>query len=165
MNQNLSIANAPFLGPVTKSKVFHDLINKFLTSWRIIERISFSHFCWLRLRKITYSNFHEYSKFIFKLWSQWSLKLYFWTSQQWVYWNSQHGAVSWRLLFGDFIRLVFLFVLIIGPPPSPSCVGTTGTMTWSLHLTRPCCVALGRFLIWVMSPDWVEELYKHHLDT
>ena len=23
---------------------------------------------------------------------------------------------------------------------------------------RPSCVALGRVLIWVMSPDWVEEL-------
>ena len=35
-----------------------------------------------------------------------------------------------------------------------SCVGTAGTMTWRLHLTWPWCVALGRVLIWVLSPDW-----------
>ena len=45
------------------------------------------------------------------------------------------------------------------PPSSgiPSCFGTTGTVMWHLHLTRPCCVALGQVLIWVVSPDWFEE--------
>ena len=31
-------------------------------------------------------------------------------------------------------------------------------MTWCLQMMPPCCVALGWFLIWVVSPDWVEEL-------
>ena len=48
-------------------------------------------------------------------------------------------------------------------PPSSgiaSCVGTAGTVTWHLHLTRPCCVALGLALIWILSPDWVEDIHK-----
>ena len=35
-------------------------------------------------------------------------------------------------------------------PPSSgisSCVGTAGTVTWCLHLTRPCYVPLGRVII------------------
>ena len=28
---------------------------------------------------------------------------------------------------------------------------------------RPCCVALGRELIWVVSPDWFEEFYNEAL--
>ena len=46
-------------------------------------------------------------------------------------------------------------------PPSSgiaSCVETAGAVTWCLHLTRPCCVALGWGLIWVVCPDWFEEL-------
>ena len=41
-------------------------------------------------------------------------------------------------------------------PPSSgiaSYVGTAG---------MPCCVALGQVLIWVMSPDWFEELYTNN---
>ena len=38
-----------------------------------------------------------------------------------------------------------------------SYVRTNGTVTCYLHLTRPCCVALGQVLIWVVSPDCVEE--------
>ena len=46
-------------------------------------------------------------------------------------------------------------------PPScgiASCVGTAGMVMWRLHLMRPWCVALGQVLIWVLCPDWVEEL-------
>ena len=48
------------------------------------------------------------------------------------------------------------------PPPSgiASCVGTAGTVMRHLHLTRPCYLAIGRVLIWVMCPDWFEELYN-----
>ena len=42
------------------------------------------------------------------------------------------------------------------------CIGTAGTVTWCLHLTRPCCIALGRVLIRVVSPDWFEEHLNHH---
>ena len=48
-------------------------------------------------------------------------------------------------------------------PPSSgiaSCVGTAGTVTWCLHLTPPCCVALGQVLIWVVSPDWFLRSYS-----
>ena len=38
-----------------------------------------------------------------------------------------------------------------------SCVVTAGTVMWCLHLTRPCCVALGQVLIWVMSLDWLRS--------
>ena len=53
-----------------------------------------------------------------------------------------------------------LSFLLFFPPSSgtASCVWITGTVMWCLHLTRPCCVALGRVLIWVVSPDWFEEL-------
>ena len=37
--------------------------------------------------------------------------------------------------------------------------------TWHLHLTRPCCVALSRVLIWVMSLDWLrswDRIYIQH---
>ena len=44
-----------------------------------------------------------------------------------------------------------------------SCVGTAGTVMWCLLLMRPCCVALGRVLIWIMCPDWFEELCQSHL--
>ena len=50
--------------------------------------------------------------------------------------------------------IVFLFFYY---PPS-SAVGTAGTVTWRIHLKRPCCIALGQVLIWVLSPDWFEEL-------
>ena len=53
---------------------------------------------------------------------------------------------------------VFLFFYY---PPSTGisfCVGTAGTVMWHLHLTWPCCVALGWVLIWVLSLDWFEEL-------
>ena len=48
-------------------------------------------------------------------------------------------------------------------PPSSgiaSCVRTAGTVMWCLHLTRPCCVALRRVLIWVVSPDLVRSFTK-----
>ena len=35
-----------------------------------------------------------------------------------------------------------------------SCVGIAGTVMWFLHLTRPCCIALGQVLIcelWVID--------------
>ena len=60
-----------------------------------------------------------------------------------------------------FVNWTFFY-----PPSSgiASCVGTAGTMTWRLHLTRPCCVAIEWVLIWVVSPDWVEEQYcKRHM--
>ena len=53
--------------------------------------------------------------------------------------------------------------LIFYPPSSriASCVGTAGMVTWCLHLKPPCCVALGQVLIWVLCPDWFEELHTH----
>ena len=53
-------------------------------------------------------------------------------------------------------------------PPSSgnaSYVGSAGTVTWPPHLTRPCLVALGRVLIWVMSPDRFEELILSEIAT
>ena len=38
-----------------------------------------------------------------------------------------------------------------------------GDVTPKLDAAR--CVALGRVLIWVMSPDWVEELYIARRDV
>ena len=38
-----------------------------------------------------------------------------------------------------------------------SCVGTVGTVTSHLHLTRPCCVALRWVLIWGLNPDWLRS--------
>ena len=41
-------------------------------------------------------------------------------------------------------------------PPSSgiaSCVGTMGMVMCHLHLMGPCCVALGRVLIWGLNPD------------
>ena len=35
-----------------------------------------------------------------------------------------------------------------------SCVGTARMVTWCLHLTCLCCVALGQILIWVVCQDW-----------
>ena len=51
------------------------------------------------------------------------------------------------------------FCFLYYPPSSgiASCVRTTGTVMWCLHLTRPCYVALGLVLIWVMCPNWFEE--------
>ena len=38
-----------------------------------------------------------------------------------------------------------------------SCVGSATMVMWCLHLTRPCCVALGQVLIWVVSPNWLRS--------
>ena len=57
-----------------------------------------------------------------------------------------------------------LFYYYYYPPSSgiASCVGTAQIVTWRLHLTRPCCVALGQVLIWLVSLDWFEEHLNHH---
>ena len=70
-------------------------------------------------------------------------------------WDSK-SQVRWFPIPGKVDLKCSLFFY---PPSSgiASCVGTAGMVTWCLHLTRPCCVALGRVLIWVVSPDWVEE--------
>ena len=50
-------------------------------------------------------------------------------------------------------RKYFKFILFFYNPPSfgnCSCVGIAGTVTWPLHLTRPCYVALRRVLIWAV---------------
>ena len=43
------------------------------------------------------------------------------------------------------------FFIIIRLPPELLPVESAGTGMWHLHLTRPCFVALGRVLIWVVS--------------
>ena len=70
----------------------------------------------------------------------------------WPFWSLH--VFWWRILF-------------FYPPSSgiASCVRTDGTVTWHLHLTRHCYVALGWVLIWVMCPDWFEELYLNVIKT
>ena len=48
------------------------------------------------------------------------------------------------------------------PPPSEM-LPVLGPMErwWRLHLMRPCCVALGLVLIWVVSPDWLRSFITH----
>ena len=38
-----------------------------------------------------------------------------------------------------------------------SFVGTVGMVMCHLHLTRPCCVALGQVLIWGLNSDWLRS--------
>ena len=61
-----------------------------------------------------------------------------------------------HVLYLDYRSVRFFY------PPSfgiASCVGTTGTVTWRLHLTWPYRVALGWVLIWVVSPDCFQEFW------
>ena len=58
--------------------------------------------------------------------------------------------------------ILMFFVFVFNYPPSSgiaSCVGTAGMVTWCLHLTRPCCVALEQVLIWVVSLEWLNEVH------
>ena len=52
--------------------------------------------------------------------------------------------------YGKCVCMVNIYeCLFFNYPPSSgkaSCVGTLGTVMCHLHLTRPCCVALGVFL-------------------
>ena len=61
---------------------------------------------------------------------------------------------------GHFIKALkpALFYNYLPSPRIASCVRTAGTVTWPLHLMWPCYVALGQVLIWVVCPDWFEEL-------
>ena len=75
--------------------------------------------------------------------------------------KSQH---SFPLLFTFSMSVLclsyFFYIFFCNYPPSSriaSCVGTAGTMTWRLHLTRTWCLALGQVLIWVVCPDWFEK--------
>ena len=70
------------------------------------------------------------------------------------------GTLSGMLMPFEYKTIWQSYKLFFYQPSSgiASCVGTAGTVTWCLHLMRPCCVALGRVLIWVVSPDWFEEL-------
>ena len=43
-----------------------------------------------------------------------------------------------------------------------SSVMIAGTVTWCLHLKRPCYIALGQILIWVVCLDWFEEHITVH---
>ena len=54
----------------------------------------------------------------------------------------------------------FIFLFFYDPPSSriASCVRSAGMVTRHLHLTWPCCVALGQELIWVVSQDWFDKL-------
>ena len=69
--------------------------------------------------------------------------------------------LSWKVNKCDTIlkRKIQVFFLNYDSPSSSiaSCV-RTGMVTWCLHLTQPCCVPLWQVLIWVLSPDWFEEL-------
>ena len=67
---------------------------------------------------------------------------------------------KWGEINSWLSRCILLGGLFYYPASSgiASYVGTAGTVTWHLHLKRPCCVALGWVLIWVVSPDWFEEL-------
>ena len=56
--------------------------------------------------------------------------------------------------FNTLNQIVFFYYLPFSG--IASCVGTAGTVTWCLHLTRPCCVALGQVMR-VVSPDWLRR--------
>ena len=62
----------------------------------------------------------------------------------------------------EFFQIFSSFKFFNYPPSSAiaSCVGTAAMVMWRLHLTKPCCVALGWVLIWVMSPDWLIKFAK-----
>ena len=79
-----------------------------------------------------------------------------------AFWNRlkitvESSAKRKQIRFTLYIRFKDFFIDL---PSSriASCVGTAGTVMWHLHLMRPCCVALGKVLIWVVSPDWFKEL-------
>ena len=73
-----------------------------------------------------------------------------------------HFIAFWSWSVVPIAQIIHFHKIIENPsffcyPPSSgiaSCVGTAGTVMWRLHLTRSCCVALGRVLIWVVSLDW-----------
>ena len=58
--------------------------------------------------------------------------------------------------------LFFIFLFFSPFSGIASCVGTAGTVTWPIHLTWPCCVALGRVLIWDVTRRpgiWIATKY------
>ena len=61
-----------------------------------------------------------------------------------VVWCSDDYSKWWQ---GIFVLIFFCF----RPPPELLPVLGPLENTWHLHLTRPCYVALGRVLIWVVS--------------
>ena len=105
-------------------------------------------------------------------------------TQQTLYFNIPHWTYFWQLKYplpttDGLLNLFFIccyqqcyiFYLlaqyIFYPTFSgvASCVGTSGTVMWCLHLTGPCCVALGRVLVWVVSPYWFRRIIISYILT
>ena len=74
----------------------------------------------------------------------------------------------WAVLFGwalfifcsSIYPAVFFKIIWTFLPPSSgvaTCAGIAGSVMWHLHLMRPCCVALGWVLIWVVGPEGLWE--------
>ena len=75
----------------------------------------------------------------------------------WITFISVNGLV--RVCNMNIIKSGCCFQLFY-PPSSviALCVRTAGTVTWRLHLMRPCYVALGRVQMWVVCQDWSNKM-------